>query len=78
MTASQRASARVNKRALKQLQEPNMTTNIGARINGANRLREAFWRTVLTTKDKEKAFALAKEIGDKVRVEDITPKAKRR
>ncbi|MBB6410818.1 hypothetical protein [Mesorhizobium sangaii] len=35
------------------------------------------WWTVLTTKDKEKAFALAKEIGDKVQVEEITPKAKR-
>ena len=35
------------------------------------------WRTVLTTKDKEKAFALAKEIGDKLRVEEITPNAKR-
>ncbi|MBB6411307.1 hypothetical protein [Mesorhizobium sangaii] len=32
------------------------------------------WRTILTTKDK--AFALAKEIGDKVRVEEITPKRK--
>ena len=36
------------------------------------------WCTVLTTKDKEKAFALAKEIGDKVRVEEITPKPKKR
>ncbi|BAV46455.1 hypothetical protein MesoLj113a_34540 [Mesorhizobium sp. 113-1-2] len=36
------------------------------------------WRTVLTTKDKTKAFALAKEIGDKVRVEEITPKPKER
>ncbi|WP_457155736.1 hypothetical protein [Mesorhizobium sp. P5_C1] len=33
------------------------------------------WRTVLTTKDKDKALAMAKEIGDKVRVEEITPKA---
>ena len=33
---------------------------------------------VLTTKDKEKAFALAKEIADKVRVEEITPKPKKR
>jgi hypothetical protein len=32
------------------------------------------WRTVLTTKDKDKALALAKEIGDKVRIEEITPK----
>ena len=32
------------------------------------------WRTVLTTKDKAKAFDLAKEIGDKVRIEEITPK----
>ena len=36
------------------------------------------WRTVLTTKDKEKAFALAKEIGDKVRIEEITLKLQRR
>ncbi|WP_167458625.1 hypothetical protein [Mesorhizobium kowhaii] len=36
------------------------------------------WRTVLTTKDKAKAFAMAKEIGDKVRVETITPKPKGR
>lgn len=32
------------------------------------------WRTVLTTKDKAKALAMAKEIGDKVRIEEITPK----
>jgi hypothetical protein len=32
---------------------------------------------VLTTKDKEKALATAKEIGGKVRVEEITPKPKR-
>ena len=31
------------------------------------------WRTVLTTKDKAKALDLAKEIGDKVRVETVTP-----
>ena len=36
------------------------------------------WRTVLTTKDKAKALAWAREIGDKVRVEEITPKPKRR
>ena len=36
------------------------------------------WRTVLTTKDKAKALAWAREIGDKVRVEEITPKVKRR
>ena len=36
------------------------------------------WRTVLTTTDKEKAFALAKEIGDKVRIEEITLKLQRR
>jgi hypothetical protein len=35
------------------------------------------WRTVLTTNVKAKAFAMAKEIGDKVRVEEITPKVKR-
>jgi hypothetical protein len=27
-----------------------------------------YWRTVLTTKDKAKAMAMAKEIGDKVRI----------
>ena len=32
------------------------------------------WRTVLTTRDKAKAEAMAKEIGDKVRIEEITPK----
>ncbi|MFC3322714.1 hypothetical protein [Mesorhizobium cantuariense] len=36
------------------------------------------WRTVLTTKDKEKALAMVKEIGDKVRVQEITPKLKKR
>jgi hypothetical protein len=38
-----------------------------------------FWRTVLTTTDKAKALAMAKEIGDKVRVEEITrnPKQQR-
>jgi hypothetical protein len=34
------------------------------------------WRSVLSTKDKDKALATAKEIGDKVRVEMITPKVK--
>ncbi|BCG83826.1 hypothetical protein MesoLj113b_73680 (plasmid) [Mesorhizobium sp. 113-3-3] len=34
------------------------------------------WRTVLTTKDKQKSFDMAKEIGDKVRIEEITPKVK--
>ncbi|WP_168991933.1 MULTISPECIES: hypothetical protein [Mesorhizobium] len=37
-------------------------------------LREA--ASVLTTKDKAKALAMAKQIGDKVRVEEITPKPK--
>ncbi|MER9582084.1 hypothetical protein [Mesorhizobium sp. M0276] len=36
------------------------------------------WRTVLTTRDMVKALAMAKENGDKVRVETITPKLKRR
>ena len=35
----------------------------------------AFWRTVLTTKDKAKAEAMAKEIGDKVRVAEIQAEA---
>jgi hypothetical protein len=34
------------------------------------------WRTILTTGDKAKALAAAKQIGDKVRIEEITPKAK--
>ena len=36
------------------------------------------WRTVLTSKDLTKALAMAKEIGDKVRVEEITPKPDKR
>jgi hypothetical protein len=36
------------------------------------------WRTVLTTKDKDESLAMAKEVGDKVRIEEITPKVKRR
>ncbi len=32
----------------------------------------------LTTKDEQAAFDMAKEIGDKVRVEEITPKEKMR
>lgn len=36
------------------------------------------WRTVLTNKDKAKAVAWAREIGDKVWVEEITPKPKGR
>ena len=36
------------------------------------------WRTVLTTKDKAKPLAMAKEIGDKVRIEEITPKPRKR
>jgi hypothetical protein len=40
-------------------------------------LRVAGWSTVLTTKDKTKALAMAEEIGDKVRIEEITPKPKR-
>ena len=35
------------------------------------------WHTVLTTKDKQTALDLAKEIGDKVRVGTITPEVKR-
>lgn len=33
------------------------------------------WRTVLTTKDEAKAFDLAREIGDEVRTEEITPRS---
>jgi hypothetical protein len=36
------------------------------------------WRTVLTTEDKAKALAWARETGDKVRVEEIMPKVKGR
>ena len=35
------------------------------------------WRAELTTKDKEKALALAKEIGDKARIEEIRPKPRK-
>ncbi len=35
------------------------------------------WRTVITTKDKQAALDMAKEIGDKVRVQTITPEVKR-
>lgn len=36
------------------------------------------WRPVLTTNDKARTFALAKEIGYKVRAEEITTKPKKR
>jgi hypothetical protein len=36
------------------------------------------WRTVLTTKDKAKAEAMAREIGEGAQIEEITPKKKRR
>jgi len=36
------------------------------------------WREVLKTTDMHKALDMAKEIGDKVRVEAIAPKPKRR
>ena len=36
------------------------------------------WHTVLTTKDRDKALAMAKESGDKVEIEEITPKPKKR
>ncbi|BAB51317.1 hypothetical protein [Mesorhizobium japonicum] len=36
------------------------------------------WRTVLTTNDKAKALAWAREIGDNVRIEEITPKPNKR
>ncbi|UVC19292.1 hypothetical protein [Mesorhizobium onobrychidis] len=36
-----------------------------------------FWRTVLTTKDKAKAEAMAEEIGGGAKIEEITPKPKR-
>jgi hypothetical protein len=35
------------------------------------------WRTVLTTKDKAKALAWAREIGEGAKVEEITPRKKR-
>ncbi|ESW73506.1 hypothetical protein X769_22030 [Mesorhizobium sp. LSJC268A00] len=34
------------------------------------------WRTVLTTNDKAKALAWAREIGENVQVEEITPEPK--
>jgi len=36
------------------------------------------WRTVMTTKDKAKAEAMAEEIGKGAKIEEITPNAKRR
>jgi hypothetical protein len=48
--------------------EPAITTYI------VSVFEKPHWCMVLTTKDKEKAFALAKEIGDKVRVEEIAPR----
>ncbi|WP_164759234.1 hypothetical protein [Mesorhizobium sp. M6A.T.Ce.TU.002.03.1.1] len=36
------------------------------------------WRTVLTTKDRAKAEALAEEIGEKARIEEIARKVNRR
>lgn len=39
------------------------------------RVRVASWRTVLTTKDEAKAFYLAREIGDEVPTEEITPRS---
>ena len=38
----------------------------------------ARWRTVITTKDRAKAQAMAKDIGDRVQIEEITPKPKKR
>src|SRR5688572_9586771 len=35
------------------------------------------WRTVLTAKDKAKAEAMAKEIGEGAQIEEINPKKKR-
>jgi len=46
--------------------EPAITTYI------VSVFEKPHWCMVLTTKDKEKAFA--KEIGDKVRVEEIAPR----
>lgn len=36
------------------------------------------WRTVISTKDKQAAFDMAKEIGDNERIETITPKPNNR
>lgn len=35
------------------------------------------WPTVLSTKAKAKPLSMGKGFGDKARIEDITPKAKR-
>ncbi|WP_170136814.1 hypothetical protein [Mesorhizobium loti] len=42
------------------------------------RIRETALAHGTDAKDKAEALAAAKEIGDKVRVEEITPKAKKR
>jgi hypothetical protein len=39
-------------------------------------LKSPHWRTVLTTKDKTKAEAMAKEIGEGAQIEEIKPKVK--
>jgi hypothetical protein len=36
------------------------------------------WRTVLTTKDKAKAEAMADQIGEGAQIEQITPKVRQR
>jgi hypothetical protein len=37
-----------------------------------------YWRMVLTTKDKALAEAMLEEIGEKGRIEEFTPKPKKR
>ncbi|BCG96908.1 hypothetical protein [Mesorhizobium sp. 131-2-1] len=52
--------------------EPATTTYVVSVFEAPN------WRIVLTTNEKAKALARAREIGDKVRVEEITPKPEKR
>lgn len=52
----------------------SLVTNDAVTIYIVSVFERPHWRTVLTTKDKAKALDLAKEIGDKVRVETVTPK----
>lgn len=51
---------------------------IGYSLRYSPRVAAGTPRTVLTPKAKAKALAMAKEIGDKVRIDQITPKVRKR
>ncbi|MER9524101.1 hypothetical protein NKI96_11000 [Mesorhizobium sp. M0292] len=50
--------------------DETVTTYVVSVFEAAN------WRTVLTTNDKAKALAWAREIGENAQVEEITPEPK--